>query len=299
MITPKITPNLWFNNQAQEAANFYVTLFKNSRIKNVVYYNEENSKVAGMPAGTIVTVEYELDGQKFININGGPLFTFSPAISFFVTCETAGEVEQFYRKLSENGNILMPLDKYPFSDKYAWINDRYGVSWQLSPGPGKQKIIPSLLFVQKQYGRAKEAMNFYTTIFDNSKIENVITYRQGENEKEGTVKFATFVINGEQFIAMDSGLDHKFTFTPAISFMVECENQKEIDYLWENLSAVPEAEQCGWLQDKYGISWQIVPAVLSGFINDKNVTRSNRVTRALLQMKKLDIKALVKAYEQE
>lgn len=299
MITPKITPNLWFNNQAQEAANFYVTLFKNSRIKNVVYYNEENSKVAGMPAGTIVTVEYELDGQKFININGGPLFTFSPAISFFVTCETAGEVEQFYRKLSENGNILMPLDKYPFSDKYAWINDRYGVSWQLSLGPGKQKIIPSLLFVQKQYGRAKEAMNFYTTIFDNSKIENVITYRQGENEKEGTVKFATFVINGEQFIAMDSGLDHKFTFTPAISFMVECENQKEIDYLWENLSAVPEAEQCGWLQDKYGISWQIVPAVLSGFINDKNTARSNRVTRALLQMKKLDIKALVKAYEQE
>ncbi len=299
MITPKITPNLWFNNQAQEAANFYVTLFKNSRIKNVVYYNEENSKVAGMPAGTIVTVEYELDGQKFININGGPLFTFSPAISFFVTCETAGEVEQFYRKLSENGNILMPLDKYPFSDKYAWINDRYGVSWQLSLGPGKQKIIPSLLFVQKQYGRAKEAMNFYTTIFDNSKIDNVITYRQGENEKEGTVKFATFVINGEQFIAMDSGLDHKFTFTPAISFMVECENQKEIDYLWENLSAVPEAEQCGWLQDKYGISWQIVPAVLAGFINDKNTARSNRVTRALLQMKKLDIKALVKAYEQE
>lgn len=299
MLRNKIIPNLWFDHQSEEAAEFYISLFKNSRIKNKAYYNEESSKTAGMPAGSVMTVEYELEGQMFLNINGGPVFTFSPAISFLITCETVEEVDYLYNKLSENGNILMPLNKCPFSDRYAWVNDRYGVSWQISLGTNKQKITPSLLFVQKQYGKAKHAMEFYTSIFENSEIEKVIYYGREEDEKEGTVKFGSFIISSQQFIAMDSGLDHNFTFTPAISFMVTCENQMEIDHLWKNLSAVPEAEQCGWLQDKYGISWQIVPEVLAEFINDKDTARSKRVTRVLFQMKKLDLNALVKAYEQE
>lgn len=240
----KIIPNLWFDNQAEEAADFYVSLFENSRIKNKAYYDAESSKVSGMTAGTLMTVEFELAGQMFININGGPVFFFTPATSFLVSCKTSNEVEKLYSKLSENGNVLMPLDSYEFSEKYAWVNDRFGVSWQLLLGTREQKITHCLLFVQKQYGKAKQAIDFYVSIFDDSKIKEVVTYRQDENEKEGAVKFAEFIINGQQFTAMDSGRYHKFTFTPAVSFMVECENQNQIDHLWNNLSAVPQAEQC-------------------------------------------------------
>jgi len=295
----KIIPNLWFDNQAEEAADFYVSLFENSRIKNKAYYDAESSKVSGMTAGTLMTVEFELAGQMFININGGPVFSFTPATSFLVSCKTSNEVEKLYSKLSENGNVLMPLDSYEFSEKYAWVNDRFGVSWQLLLGTREQKITPCLLFVQKQYGKAKQAIDFYVSIFDDSKIKEVVTYRQDENEKEGAVKFAEFIINGQQFTAMDSGRDHKFTFTPAVSFMVECENQNQIDHLWNNLSAVPQAEQCGWLQDKYGVSWQIVPAILAQMILDKDSERSARVRKSFYQMKKIDIDELLKAYEQK
>jgi predicted 3-demethylubiquinone-9 3-methyltransferase (glyoxalase superfamily) len=155
------------------------------------------------------------------------------------------------------------------------------------------------MFVQKQYGKAEEAMRFYVSIFDKSRIEHVVPYDLHNGEKEGAIKHASFSLYGEQFIVMDSSLDHKFTFTPAVSFMVQCDNQKEIDYYWSKLSAVPEAEQCGWLQDKYGISWQIDPVVLGNMIKDKDTQKSKRVTRAMLQMKKIDIATLMQAYESE
>lgn len=295
----KIIPNLWFNNQAKEAAEFYVSLFKNSKMGNITWYNEDSSKVSGMPEGSIMTVEFELAGKRFVGLNGGPVFSFTPAISFFVQCETTAEVNHLFESLAEGGEVLMPLDRYSFSQRYAWINDCYGVSWQLSFGGQKQTINPSLLFVQNQYGKAEEAVRFYTSVFENSKIENMIHYQKGEGDKETAIKYASFTINGEQFIAMDSGLEHKFNFTPAISFMVECKDQNEIDHFWNNLSAVPEAEQCGWIQDKYGVSWQIVPSILDKLITDADQKKARRVTKAMLQMKKLDIKALVQAYEQD
>lgn len=295
----KIIPNLWFNNQAKEAAEFYVSLFKNSKMGNITWYNEDSSKVSGMPEGSIMTVEFELAGKRFVGLNGGPVFSFTPAISFFVQCETTAEVNHLFESLAEGGEVLMPLDRYSFSQRYAWINDCYGVSWQLSFGGQKQTINPSLLFVQNQYGKAEEAVRFYTSVFENSKIENMIHYQKGEGDKETAIKYASFTINGEQFITMDSGLEHKFNFTPAISFMVECKDQNEIDHFWNNLSAVPEAEQCGWIQDKYGVSWQIVPSILDKLITDADQKKARRVTKAMLQMKKLDIKALVQAYEQD
>ncbi|MBN1982063.1 MAG: VOC family protein [Chitinivibrionales bacterium] len=295
----KIIPNVWFDNQAEEAAKLYVSIFKNSKVNNISHYGEAGAQVSGKPNGSVMTVEFELAGQKFLALNGGPVFSFTPAISFFISCETAEEVDHLFSELSQKGEILMPLNKYPFSERYAWFRDRYGLSWQVYLGNSWQKITPCLMFIRAQYGKAVEAMRFYTSIFNNSRIENVVSYEKGEGEKEGAVKHARFSLDGMQFIFMDSGLDHQFTVTPAISFMVSCENQKEIDLFWKRLSAVPDAEQCGWLQDKYGVSWQIVPKVLGEMMQDKDYEKTERAMKAMIQMKKIDIDILKQAYEQK
>jgi predicted 3-demethylubiquinone-9 3-methyltransferase (glyoxalase superfamily) len=205
--------------------------------------------------------------------------------------------------------VLMELAEYPFSEKYGWVQDKYGISWQvmLMGGGGegeqkiKQRIIPTLMFVGKQCGKAEEAINFYASVFDNTRVGDILRYSKGEEpDKKGTVKHAAFILEGQEFAAMDSAHGHKFAFNEAISLMVHCENQNEIDHYWEKLSADPKAEQCGWLKDKYGLSWQIVPNLMDEMLtedNDKNKNKIARVTEAFLQMKKLDITKLKMAYE--
>jgi predicted 3-demethylubiquinone-9 3-methyltransferase (glyoxalase superfamily) len=295
-MSQKIVPCLWFDSQAEEAANVYISAFVDSRIIHVSHYEEQGARVSGMPDGSVLTVDFELGGQKFVGLNGGPQFHFTPAISFFVSCASVEEVDRLFEILSKDGCILMPLDKYPFSERFAWITDRFGLSWQFHAGNGVQKITPSLMFVQELNGKAVEAINFYTSVFSKSKIGNIVPYEKDEGEKEGSAKHADFSLDGSNFIAMDSGLDHS-TFSPAVSFMVECNSQKEIDHFWSKLSFVPEAEQCGWLQDKFGISWQIVPAALATMLKNKDPGKTERVMSALLQMKNLNLKELRRAYE--
>lgn len=294
----KITPFLWFDNQAEEAAKFYTSIFNNSKVENISHYDEPGAKASGMPEGSAMTVAFELEGQKFTALNGGPVFTFTPAISFFVNCETEDEIDERFKQLSEGGEILMPLQKYPFSDKFGWIKDKFGVSWQLILASSTQKIIPFLTFVGAQQGKAEAAMNFYTSLFKNSSLVRIERYGPGGAEPEGTVVHAVFSLNGQEFMAMESAREHSFSFNEAISFVVNCETQEEVDELWEKLSAVPEAEQCGWLKDKYGVSWQIVPTVLGELLNDPNPAKSQSVMKAMLQMKKIDIRTLEEAYEQ-
>jgi predicted 3-demethylubiquinone-9 3-methyltransferase (glyoxalase superfamily) len=154
-----------------------------------------------------------------------------------------------------------------------------------------KKIIPFLWFDDK----AEEAAIFYTSIFKNSKIETLSRYGEAGPGQKGKVMSATFVLNGQEFMALNGG--PVFTFSPAISFFVNCENQEEVDELWEKLSEGGEIEQCGWLKDKYGISWQIVPTILGELLNDKDAEKSSRVMKAMLQMKKIDIAVLKQAYE--
>ena len=149
-----------------------------------------------------------------------------------------------------------------------------------------QKITPFLWFDDK----AEEAMNFYTSIFKNSKIGGIT---RGPN---GTVMSAIFQLDGQEFMALNGG--PQFTFSPAISFFVKCETQQEIDALWEKLSEGGEKQRCGWLKDKYGVSWQIVPSILGKMMQDKAAEKSERVMAALLQMDKIDLKRLEQAYEQ-
>jgi predicted 3-demethylubiquinone-9 3-methyltransferase (glyoxalase superfamily) len=295
----RIIPHLWFDNQAEEAAKFYTSIFNNSKIGDIAFNDEANAKVSGIPVGSVLTVEFQLNGFEFVALNGGPVFKPTPAISFFANCKTEEEVNAIWDKLSPGGNALMPLDKYPFSDRYGWIQDKYGISWQLNLCEACEKFIPSLLFVGKNTGRAEEAIKFYISIFKDSNIGDISRYGAGQApDKEDNINYAEFTLLGQKFAIMESALDHKYNFNEAISLLVNLRTQEEIDYYWEKLSAVPEAEQCGWIKDKYGVSWQIVPVQLNEMLKDPDKDRAERVMAAMLKMKKLNIADLEKAYNQ-
>lgn len=294
----KITPFLWFDNQAEEATNFYTSIFTNSKIKLVTRYGEEGAKAAERQKGTVMTVSFQIEGEEFIAINGGPVFEITPVISFFINCGNTQEIDRLWAKLSEGGEILMELHKYPFSEKYGWVKDKFGVSWQLILPGRSQKIAPCLMFTGTQHNKAEEAINFYTSVFKNSDIIQLERYKAGEGP-EGAVVHAKFVLCGQEFIAMDSHMELPLNFNPAISLVVNCETQEEVDYYWEKLAegGYEEAQQCGWLQDKYGLSWQIVPSVLGELLSDPDPVKSGRVMQTMLQMKKIDINALQQAYD--
>jgi predicted 3-demethylubiquinone-9 3-methyltransferase (glyoxalase superfamily) len=253
-------------------------------------------------------VSFELWGYQFQAISAGPVFKFNPSISFMVNFDPSQDkkarqrIDKVWDNLMEGGKALMPLDKYPFSERYGWVQDRYGLSWQLiytnPEGEERPLIVPSLLFVGEIYGRAEEASDFYLSLFKDTGRGAIARYPAGmEPDKEGTIMFTDFKLEGQWFAAMDSGREHGYSFNEAISFMVYCENQEDIDYYWEILSAVPEAEQCGWLKDKYGLSWQIVPAIMDKMMQNQDSERLARVTQAFLKMKKFDLSVLQRAYD--
>jgi predicted 3-demethylubiquinone-9 3-methyltransferase (glyoxalase superfamily) len=210
-------------------------------------------------------------------------------------------LDQGWERLSTGGKALMPLGKYPFSERYGWIQDRYGVSWQLilgdPKGDSRPPIVPSLMFVGTKAGQAEAAIGLYTSVFRDSQRGLVARYGPGQApDQEGTLMFADFRLLGQWFAAMDSAQDHRFDFNEAVSLLVSCDTQADIDYYWERLSAVPEAEQCGWLKDKFGVSWQISPAVMEEMMARATPEQMRRLTRAFLPMKKLDLATLEAAY---
>ena len=290
----KIIPNLWFDKEAKEAADFYVSTFPKSKIKNTTMLHNT-------PSGSVDIVTFELLGLEFQAISAGPLFKFNPSVSFHVICKTKEEVDVIWKRLSQGGQVLMELGAYPFSERYGWVQDKYGLSWQIIYASGadvRQKITPAILFVGGVCGKAEEAVNLWTTVFREAKVDTILRYGKGEEpDKEGALKYATFSLFGLEFGAMDSAHAHRFAFNEAISFIVNCDTQVEIDDYWKKLSAVPEAEQCGWLKDKYGFSWQVVPASLDELLRGDDREKIDRMTQALLVMKKLDIAKLQDAYE--
>jgi predicted 3-demethylubiquinone-9 3-methyltransferase (glyoxalase superfamily) len=297
----KITPHLWFDQEAREAAEFYTSLFPDSSVTN-------STTLHDTPSGDSEIVSFALAGQSFMAISAGPLFKFNPSVSFIVNFdpsrdkEARSSLDTLWEKLSQGGMALMPLDKYPFSERFGWVQDKYGLSWQLilSDPEGEERplLVPALMFVGEVVGRAEEAINFYLSIFRKSKMGTLFRYGAGqEPDQEGTVMFADFMLEGQWFAATDSAHEHNFAFNEAISFLVSCETQEEIDYYWERLSAVPEAEQCGWLKDKFGVSWQISPTALEEMMTNGTREQIDRVTQAFLPMKKFEVAELQKAYE--
>lgn len=289
----KITPHLWFDTQAVEAAEYYVETFPDSKVIDV-------TTLPDTPGGDTDVVTFQLWGQTFQAISAGPLFTFNPSISFAAACDTVEDVDRIWARLAEGGTPLMPLDTYPFSERYGWIQDRYGLSWQVSYASGQpitQRITPTLTFVGEVSGKAEEAIAHYTSVLPDSATHFTQRYGAGqEPEAEGTLQYAAFQLAGQGFAAMDSARDHRFAFNEAISFLVSCDSQDEIDRYWDALSAVPEAEQCGWLKDRFGVAWQIVPSNMDEMMRTGSKEQVSRVVKAFLPMKKLDVAELERAY---
>ncbi|AQX52134.1 VOC family protein [Elizabethkingia anophelis] len=278
-----IFPCLWCNGDAKESAEFYCQVF--------------GGKIT---VDTPVVINIELFGQKLMLLNAGPQFEKNPSISFLINCASEEDVQHYWDLLSEGGMALMELDSYPWSKKYGWIKDKYGTTWQLYFGEmQEQRLVPTLMFMHQNNGKAMEAMEFYTSTFPNSKIEGVLKYKDGgENgENPENVQHAQFVINNYMLSCMDSSLDHKFDFNEGISLVIMTNDQKETDHLWNTLiSGGGRESMCGWLKDQYGVSWQIVPKKLIELMNDTDPAKSQKVVQAMLKMQKIIIAHLEEAY---
>jgi predicted 3-demethylubiquinone-9 3-methyltransferase (glyoxalase superfamily) len=287
----KITPFLWFDGNAEEAINFYTSTFDNSKINSFTR----------MPDGKVLTGSFQLNGQNFAAINGGSMFQINPSISFYVACETVEEATSIWHQLLKGGSVMMTFDSYPWSEKYGWLKDRFGMTWQITVDRNiKQKITPAMLFTQNQHGKGKEALNFYTNLFENAVIKNLATYQKGQNDyaTEGMVLFSHFLLEGQSFIIMDAGGPQAYTFNEAVSFVINCENQTEIDRFWGKITEGGGSEnRCGWAKDKYGVSWQIIPPILMQLMGDSDPVKSQNVMQAMFKMKKIIIEDLLEAHQ--
>lgn len=288
----KLIPHLWFDTQAVEAAGFYTSLFQHSQIDGVTVIKDT-------PSGDCDFVTFTLAGQSFTAISAGPYFTFNPSISLTVAFDNETELREVWQKLSESSETLMPLQPYPFCPLYGWIQDRFGLSWQLMllrPGDITHKIIYSFLFSKDHAGLSEEAARYYIDVFKEGTMNMLEYYLPNEVENEqAKVKYLNFNLVGQQFSAMDNAYKAEYDFNESFSFMVMCENQDEIDYYWEKLSHEKDAEQCGWCKDRFGVSWQIVPANWDETLFKGTEEEKARVTAAFLEMKKFDIAQLERA----
>lgn len=276
-----IYPCLTLKGKIAAAAEFYIDAFGKAKIAQTSPF----------------VLQLEVHGQKIMLLNDGPTALPTPAISFMVMTESAGETEQYWNKLIDGGTVLMALDSYPWSSKYGWVQDKFGVSWQIYTGTkedSQQKICPTLMFTGKRLGKATEAIHFYNGLFPNSKLQGILNYSEADGQPTDLVKHAQFDINNYTLMAMDSPGEHNFDFNDAISLVVECADQEEIDRYWNELTANGGKEvACGWLVDRYGISWQIIPKNLGKLMTDPE--RGQRAMGALMQMKKLIIADLENA----
>lgn len=270
----KIHACIWCNNNAKEMAEYYSSIFPNTKIV------DENP----------VVVMIEIEGQKMMLLNGGDKFKPNPAISFMGVFKNPEEVEALWNKLIPHSKVLMEIGEYPFSKKYGWLEDKYGVNWQLytgNDGGALEKYVPTLMFNGTNNGKAKEAIELYTGLFPNSKVQGIMEYPEGGDDTPGNVQHAQFDVAGTTLMCMDSSYDHKFNFTEGISLVVNCKDQEEINKYWNALTAEGGAESmCGWLKDKYGVSWQIVPENIGALVQSKESGE------ALMKMKKIDIETL-------
>ena len=278
-----ITPAIWCDGTADEAAQFYADVFR-------------DASIAEQAPGLAATVS--IHGFKLSLINGGNQYAPNPSISCILNFDPllfGGEeqarayLDELYERLS-TGGVLMELGEYPFSPRYAWVRDRFGMTWQLMltdpDGDPRPFVIPSFMFGGTNHAHAEEATDAWIALFDNARRGALYRYEEGGPLDAGTVMFTDFTLRGTWMAATDSGTFHDFTFTPGVSMIVSCRDQEEIDRYWAGLSAVPEAERCGWCVDRWGVSWQIVPHNIAELMTDA-ATRDK-----ILHMGKIDLTKL-------
>lgn len=271
----KIVPNIWCNGTAEEQASFYAGVFRDTATDVIARYPEE-----GLPefqqamAGQALTVDVTVRDLRLSLINAGPEFRPNPSISMMCNFDpvlyddAADYLEQVYTALVAGGRVLMELGEYPFSPKYAWIEDRWGVNWQLiltdPDGDPRPFLMPALMFGGAAQNRCREAVDHYIGLFPDSAWGQQAEYPAPTGPAPaGALMFSDFQLLGQWFVAMDSGVEQDFSFDEGVSLMVSAHGQGEIDAYWAGLSRVPEAEQCGWCKDEYGLSWQVVPDTMA------------------------------------
>jgi predicted 3-demethylubiquinone-9 3-methyltransferase (glyoxalase superfamily) len=271
-----IYPCHWFDGKANEAATFYCNIFPNSHITT----------------NTPMVVLYELNGNKFMGLNGGPKFQLNHSSSNFVHCSTLNETTRIWNALLEDGKVMMELNAYPWSEQYGWVQDKFGCSWQIMKSD-TDKIIPAFLFTGNQFGNAKTAIDFYTKVFSNSSIIN-LNYFDENTPFAGKVTYGEFTLNDNFLIVQDGPGNHNVQFTEATSLVLNCKTQEEIDYFWNSFTTNEGQEsRCGWCKDQFGISWQIIPEQMASLMSD--ASKAARVMEEVLKMKKIDLATLINA----
>lgn len=285
---------LWYDKQAEQAAEFYKTVF-NTQVGTIAKYSEAASQASGQPKGSVMTVDMKIEGLSVLALNGGPMFKFNPSSSFTVACTSKAEIEEKWKKLSQGGQVRMGLDKYPWAEAYGWTTDQFGVEWQLifnpEAPPAPRKISPAFLFTDELFGKGQQALDLYTSIFPNSKIETI-----AKDEKTNSVMHARFNLNGESFVLMEGQGKHGHKFNEAFSLMVSCENQQEIDAFWNKLTANGGSpSRCGWCKDPFGVSWQIVWSGMGETMKDP--AKAGKAMAVVMKMGKLDIAKIKEAAE--
>lgn len=301
----QLVPHLWFDDRAREAVAFYTELFPDSGVDSEMVLHET-------PSGDARMLTFHVWGQEFQAIDGGPAFPLNPSISFFVNIDPSrvenaeAEVDRIHAALSEGGTERMELGEYPFSRRYGWVDDRFGVSWQVMltdpQGEERPAIVPSLAFGDHAAGGAAAAREFYLEVFDDARAGTAARFADMELpagappvNPEG-LAYSDLRIAGA-WVAMMDAPGFPDTFNEAVSLILRCDDQAEADRYWDALSAVPEAEQCGWVKDRFGVSWQVLPGGMEAFFSGGTPEQAERVTKAMLQMKRIDVAGLRAAFE--
>ncbi len=292
----RITPFLWFEKDIDAIGAYYKELF-GATLKRAGGLDDT-------PSGHVDMGTLTIYGQEFQIMTAGPYLPFTPSVSFIVSCASVDEVKELWNRILPTGKVLMDLAAYPFAEQYGWITDQYGVSWQImhmSGVPAPQKVTPTLMFAGARSGKGEEAMHLYADIFKPSAIDYTMHYEAGENtQTSGTLKHGGVTLDGYHMSLMDSGVKNDLDFNQAISFVVTCKDQAEIDYYWDALTKDGGNEvQCGWLNDKYGMPWQIVPEAMERMMSTGTKEQIARVTSAFMQMKKFDTAVLEHAFKGE
>lgn len=282
--------SLWFDRCAQDAVEHYTRAFRSVTVERAENYPADPAELPDFQrdlAGELLALDLRIEDLDFTFINADDTFRPTPSLNLTVNFDPARHtdarayLDRVHAVLMEGGRELMPLDAYPFSPHYAWVEDRFGVSWQLMvtnpDGQPRPFLLPSLSFGGPQQNRAAEAVDYYLQTFTRifgpdlpSGLGHLYTYGEFGGVPDlgpgvespvtaESVIHADFRLAGQWCTAMDPGAGQDFTFTEGVSLIVYAQDQAQIDALWEALSHVPEAEACGWCKDRFGLSWQIVP----------------------------------------
>lgn len=280
-----IIPHLWYDTEAKEAVAFYVELF-GGKI-------DWTYTITDTPSGDSDLIQFQLGDMTLAAISAGPYFKLNESMSLMVNVASKDEVTRLYQALSEGGRILMPLGEYPFSPYYVWLEDRFGLSWQLSYAPDLDKPYQfdiCLLFSQEQVGLAQPMLDYYKDKLPHASVGQLSYYGEGEAAVEAAkLNYAELLVAGQKMIVMDHGYGGEASFNEAFSLMVYVDSQDELNFYYDLLSAVPEAEMCGWVKDQFGISWQIVPRILMEAYDTASPEKVKAVNAAVMTMKRLDI----------